>query len=79
MVVQGAEARGAGEEGVGWLVMVVQDVVFMSALCALHVFPCPLCFDRLCNQQNPEYLWIGCADSRVPVRDKAACMHTCSA
>ncbi|MFT5987872.1 MAG: carbonic anhydrase [Marinobacter psychrophilus] len=26
----------------------------------------PQFFDRLSNQQAPEYLWIGCADSRVP-------------
>ncbi|WP_336366902.1 carbonate dehydratase [Marinobacter sp. C2H3] len=26
----------------------------------------PRFFDRLANQQAPEYLWIGCADSRVP-------------
>ena len=28
----------------------------------------PAYFDRLKNQQAPKYLWIGCADSRVPVR-----------
>ncbi|WP_111497680.1 MULTISPECIES: carbonate dehydratase [Marinobacter] len=26
----------------------------------------PQFFERLSNQQAPEYLWIGCADSRVP-------------
>ncbi|WP_370979154.1 carbonic anhydrase [Agaribacterium sp. ZY112] len=26
----------------------------------------PEFFSRLAEQQNPEYLWIGCADSRVP-------------
>lgn len=26
----------------------------------------PEYFERLCNQQAPEFFWIGCADSRVP-------------
>jgi carbonic anhydrase len=29
----------------------------------------PEFFQRLCGQQSPEYLWIGCADSRVPANE----------
>jgi carbonic anhydrase len=29
----------------------------------------PEYFERLSKIQKPEYLWIGCADSRVPAND----------
>ena len=29
----------------------------------------PTFFERLAAQQHPDYLWIGCADSRVPAND----------
>ena len=29
----------------------------------------PIFFEKLARQQQPEYLWIGCADSRVPANE----------
>jgi carbonic anhydrase len=31
----------------------------------------PNLFSNLSNQQTPEYLWIGCSDSRVPANELA--------
>jgi carbonic anhydrase len=32
-------------------------------------------FSKLAETQSPEYLWIGCADSRVPVRSLRTLAH----
>ena len=29
----------------------------------------PMFFEKLAKQQNPEYMWIGCSDSRVPANE----------
>jgi carbonic anhydrase len=33
---------------------------------AIQLAQDPVYFDKLAHSQNPEYLWIGCSDSRVP-------------
>ncbi|KXZ44262.1 hypothetical protein GPECTOR_70g493 [Gonium pectorale] len=37
-----------------------------KAWSAARIAEDPEYFNRLCKQQSPEYLWIGCSDSRVP-------------
>jgi carbonic anhydrase len=39
------------------------------AWAARHVATDPQFFSRLCDLQAPDYLWIGCADSRVPANE----------
>jgi carbonic anhydrase len=39
------------------------------AWAAARVAGDPHFFDRLCDIQNPDYLWIGCSDSRVPANE----------
>jgi carbonic anhydrase len=39
------------------------------AWAAQHLALDPAFFSRLSQQQNPQYLWIGCSDSRVPAND----------
>ncbi len=40
-----------------------------QAWAARQVARDPLFFERLCAIQKPDYLWIGCADSRVPANE----------
>ena len=35
----------------------------------------PAYFRRLANQQSPQYLWIGCSDSRVPANQIIGLEH----
>lgn len=39
------------------------------AWAARHTAQDPAFFTRLSQQQSPQYLWIGCSDSRVPAND----------
>jgi len=39
------------------------------AWAAARVASDPEFFDRLCGIQQPDYLWIGCSDSRVPANE----------
>jgi carbonic anhydrase len=39
------------------------------AWAARHLREDPAFFQRLCDLQTPEFLWIGCADSRVPANE----------
>ena len=39
------------------------------AWAASHVAEDPKFFERLCEIQQPDYLWIGCSDSRVPANE----------
>ncbi|MBE2186171.1 MAG: carbonate dehydratase [Rhodothermales bacterium] len=41
---------------------------------ARHLDEDPEFFGRLVSQQNPDYLWIGCADSRVPATELSGLM-----
>ena len=42
-----------------------RNIAWADRICAQH----PDFFEQLAKQQNPEYLWIGCSDSRVPANE----------
>ncbi|MBS0375093.1 MAG: carbonate dehydratase [Proteobacteria bacterium] len=51
--------------------MTTKDLLFANnrAWAAATLARDPAFFDKLKNQQSPGYLWIGCADSRVPANE----------
>lgn len=53
----------------------IDDLIAQNrAWAAHHIDEDPSFFERLVAQQNPDYLWIGCADSRVPATELSGLM-----